>query len=52
MIFFDRDGDIFGKGKIRALNIANMKLVFHINFPGCSPGEQIVIQRKVPIVKG
>jgi hypothetical protein len=52
IIFRDKDGDTFGKGKFRALNIANIKLVFHLNFPGRSPGEKIVIQRKVPIVKG
>jgi hypothetical protein len=32
-----RDVDVFGKKNILGLSIANMKLVFHINFPGRSP---------------
>jgi hypothetical protein len=48
MVF--RDVDIFGEGNFRGLSIADMKLVFHINFPGRSPGK-IVFRRKVPIVR-
>ena len=46
-----RDYDVFGKGNSRGLSIANMKLVFHLNFPGRAIGEKVIMQRKVPIVR-
>jgi hypothetical protein len=51
ILFRDRDMDIFGDGNFRGLSIADMKLVFHINFPGRPSNEKIVIRRKVPIVR-
>jgi hypothetical protein len=46
-----REGDIFGAGNINGLSVANLKLVFCINFPGRASDEKIIIRRKVPIVR-
>ena len=46
-----RDLNVFGKGNVHGVSIANMKIMFHINFPGRSAGEKIIIRRKVPIVR-
>jgi len=44
-------GDIFGIGNVDGLTIANMKLVFHLNFPGRASDEKIIVRRKVPVVR-
>jgi hypothetical protein len=36
---------------IEETSIANMKLIFSINFPGGRPNEKIIIQRKVPVLR-
>jgi hypothetical protein len=45
-----RDVDIFGKGNAH-VGIADMKLVFQIDFPGRVSEEKVVIRRKVPLVR-
>jgi hypothetical protein len=40
-----------GDKKIERLSIADMKLVFHISFPGRASNEKIIIRRKIPIVR-
>jgi len=45
------DEDIFGDGNVSGLIIANMKMVFEINFPGHAPGQTIVMRRKVAVTR-
>ncbi|MGA2178432.1 MAG: hypothetical protein ABSH15_02460 [Verrucomicrobiota bacterium] len=51
VLFFFLAQLTIGDKKIERLSIADMKLVFHTNFPGRASNEKIVIRRKIPIVK-
>jgi hypothetical protein len=50
-LFFFWAKVIISDRSIESLSIADVKLVFHINFPGRASNEKIVIRRKAPIVR-
>jgi hypothetical protein len=50
-LFFFMAQLTIGDKQIEKLSIANMKLIFQINFPGRAANEEIIIRRKIPIVR-
>ena len=50
-MILSKETNMFGDGNFRGVSVADMKLVFHLNFPGRRSDEKVVMRRKVPIVR-